>query len=87
MLDIHIIIERAPKAILILTSVAVGMNSLGAKAAGTVVVLFGWLAFIVLYLAFFTGGFDFWQKAAIFIASGAIVIAVVAVIWIKWTLK
>jgi len=63
------------------------MNSIGAKAAGTVVVIFGWLAFIVLYLAFFAGGFDFGQKVAIFIASGAIVTAVVAVMWIKWTLK
>jgi hypothetical protein len=63
------------------------MNSLGAKAAGTVVILFGWLAIIVLYLAFFAGGFDFWQKLAIFIASGAVVIAIVSVIWIKWALK
>ena len=87
MLGIPIISERTPKVILVLTSEAVGMNSLGAKAAGTVVVIFGWLAFIVLYLAFFADGFDFWQKVSIFIASGAIVIAVVAVMWIKWTLK
>ena len=63
------------------------MDSLGAKAAGTVAILFGWLAIIVLYLAFFAGNFDFWQKLAIFIASGAAVIAIVSVIWIKWTLK
>ena len=63
------------------------MNSIGIRAMGTVAVLFGWLAFIVLYLAFFAGSFDFWQKLAIFIASGAIVIATVAVIWIRWALK
>ena len=63
------------------------MDSLGAKAAGTVAILFGWLAIIVLYLAFFAGNFDFWQKLAIFIASGAVVIAIVSVTWIKWTLK
>ena len=63
------------------------MNSMGAKAAGTVAVLFGWLAIVVLYLAFFAGGFDFWQKLAVFVASGAIVIAIVAIIWIKWALK
>jgi hypothetical protein len=45
------------------------------------------LAIIVLYLAFFAGSFNFWQKLAIFIASGAVVIAIVSVIWIKWTLK
>jgi hypothetical protein len=63
------------------------MKSLGAKSAGTVVILFGWLAITVLYLAFFTGGLDFWQKLAIFIASGAIVLAIVCVMWIYWALK
>ena len=63
------------------------MNSLGARAAGTVVILFGWFAIAVLYLAFFAGGFDFWQKLAIFIASGAIVLAIVCVMWIYWALK
>lgn len=56
------------------------------RVIGTVVALFGWLAFIVLYLAFFASNFDFWQKIAIFIASGAIVIAIVAVFWIRWAL-
>lgn len=78
---------NALKVILTFTSEAVDMNSLGAKAAGTVVILCGWLAIIVLYLAFFAGGFDFWQKLAVFIASGAIVIAIVAVMWIKWAVK
>ncbi len=79
--------RNTPKVILVLPSEATGMNSLKAKTAGTVTILLGWLAFIVLYLAFFTDGFDFWQKVAVFIASGAIVIAVVAIMWIKWTLK
>jgi hypothetical protein len=77
----------APKVILTFTSEAVDMNSMGAKAAGTVVILFGWLAIIVLYLAFFAGSFDFWQKLAVFIASGAIVIGIVAVMWIRWAVK
>ena len=63
------------------------MNSLSTKVAGTVVAFFGWLAFIVLYLTFFAGDFDFWQKLAVFIASGAIVTAIIAVIWIKWTMR
>lgn len=63
------------------------MNSLSTKAIATVVVLFGWLAVIVLYLAFFAGGFDFWQKLAVFVASGAIVIATIAIMWIKWAVK
>jgi hypothetical protein len=63
------------------------MDSLFAKIAGTVILLFGWLAITVLYLAFFAGSFDFWQKLAIFIASGAIVLAALALLWIRWTIK
>ncbi len=45
-----------------------------------------WFAFIVLYLAFFAQNFDLWQKAAIFLASGAIAIGLVAVFWVRWAL-
>ena len=63
------------------------MNHLGARIAGTVVAFLGWLAFIVLYLAFYGGNFSFWQSLAVFIASGAVVIAIIAVMWIYWALK
>ena len=62
------------------------MNSMRNRTAGTVIAFFGWLAFIVLYLAFFAGNMDFWQKLSVFIASGAIVTAIIAVLWIRWTL-
>jgi hypothetical protein len=29
------------------------------------------VAFVVIYLAFFAGDFDFWQKLAVFLALGA----------------
>jgi hypothetical protein len=63
------------------------MNHLGARIAGTVVAFLGWLAFIVLYLAFYGGNFSFWQSLAVFIASGAVVIAIITVMWIWWALK
>jgi hypothetical protein len=63
------------------------MNSLGLKAAGTIMLGACWLAFILLYLAFFAGDMSFWQKAAVFIASGAIVGGLTAVMWIRWALK
>jgi hypothetical protein len=52
-----------------------------------VIIIFGRLAATVLYLAFLAGSFDLLQKLAIFIASGAIVVAIVVVILIKWALK
>jgi hypothetical protein len=62
------------------------MVSFGARVSGTVAIIFGWLAFIVLYLAFFAGSFDFWQKLAIFIASGAIVMGAIALMWTRYML-
>jgi hypothetical protein len=63
------------------------MDSLGTRISATVAVAVGWLVFVVLYLAFFATSFDFWQKFAIFIASGAIVLGVVVIIWIRWLMK
>ena len=63
------------------------MKSMGSRIAATTLVGVFWFAFIVLYLAFFAEGFNFWQKAAIFLASGAIASGLVAVFWVKWALK
>lgn len=63
------------------------MDSLGLRISATVVAGVSWLVFVVLYLAFFANSFDFWQKLAVFIASGAIVIGAIAIIWIRWVLK
>jgi hypothetical protein len=58
------------------------MDSLGLRISATVVAGVSWLVFVVLYLAFFANSFDFWQKLAVFIASGAIVIGAIVIIWI-----
>ena len=63
------------------------MSSLKSKIIGTLLLGIGWFVFIVLYLAFFAGGFDFWQKLAIFVSSAAIVIGIVAIMWIRWAVK
>ena len=62
------------------------MKSLATRIAGTIMTGVVWFAFIVLYLAFFAEGYNLWQKAAIFLASGAIAGGVVAVLWIKWVI-
>jgi hypothetical protein len=63
------------------------MNTLGSRVAATIMAAAFWLAFIVLYLAFFAGIFDVWQKLAIFIASAVIVIGTVVAMWTKWVLQ
>ncbi len=63
------------------------MVSLVSRITGSLVIGVCWFVFIVLYLAFFSGGFDFWQKVAIFVTSGAIAGAVIAIIWIRWAIR
>jgi hypothetical protein len=60
------------------------MSSFVSKVLWTIIVSVCWFVVTVLYLAFFAGSFDFWQKLAIFLASGAVVLGGIAVFWIKW---
>ena len=46
-----------------------------------------WFVFIVLFLAFYTEGFDFLQRLAVLLASAAIVGGAIAVFWANWALK
>lgn len=62
------------------------MNTLGTRVAGTVIVSVCWLAFTLLFWAFFAGKFDLLQNIAIFIVSVIVAIGIVAVMWIKWAL-
>ena len=63
------------------------MASLAASVTGTILASVIWFAFIVLYLAFYAGGMDFWQKTAVFLASGAIVAELIGVFWSRYGLK
>jgi len=63
------------------------MNSMGTKIVGTILVSVFWFAFIVLYLAFYAGSFNLWQKVAVFLASGAIASGLIAAVWVKWAMK
>jgi hypothetical protein len=57
------------------------------KIIGTIIVGVAWFSFVVLYLAFFAESLNIWQKAAVFLASGAIATGIVAVFWIKWAFR
>ncbi|MGD0177284.1 MAG: hypothetical protein ABSC50_10725 [Candidatus Bathyarchaeia archaeon] len=60
---------------------------MGNRIVGTILVSAFWFAFIVIYLAFYADGFNLWQKAAIFLASGAIATALISALWVKWAMK
>jgi hypothetical protein len=62
------------------------MNSFGTRVAGTIIVGVGWLAFVLLFLAFFAGRYGLFQNLAILFVSVIVAIGIVAVMWIKWAL-
>jgi hypothetical protein len=59
------------------------MKSLRSRIAGTIIVGVCWLVFIILFLAFYSGNFGFWQNLAIFLVSAIIAVGMVAVMWIR----
>jgi len=63
------------------------LESIATRIIVTVMTGVIWFAFIVLYLAFFAEGMNLWQKAAVFLATGAIAGGIVAVAWIRWAIK
>lgn len=60
---------------------------LASRLAATILAGAIWFAFVVLYLAFYSGNLDLWQKTAVFLASGALVGAVIAVFWVTYGFK
>jgi len=64
-----------------------GTGGLGTRIAGTIIVGVSWLAFIILYLAFLAGDFNFWQNLAVFLASLLIIGGIIVVLWVTWGTK
>jgi membrane protein DedA with SNARE-associated domain len=60
---------------------------LSSRLAATILAGAIWFSFVVLYLAFYAGNLDLWQRAAVFLASGVLVGAVIAVFWVTYGFK
>ena len=57
--------------------------SLRGRIVGTVAVIWCWLIFTIVFLAFYPTGFDIWQNIAFFFVSALIACGVVVLMWIK----
>ena len=64
-----------------------GTIPLASRIVATILAGAIWFAFVVLYLAFYSGDLDLWQKLAVFLASGALVGAVIAIFWVTYSFK
>ena len=60
---------------------------LAPRVAVTIVVGIGWLIFLILFLAFYAGGFNIWQNVAIMFVSVLVVGAILGPMWAYWGMK
>ncbi|MDH5443000.1 MAG: hypothetical protein OEX16_01685 [Hadesarchaea archaeon] len=57
------------------------------RIAVSIVVGVGWLIFLILFLAFYAGGFNIWQNLAIMFVSLLVVGAILGPMWAYWGIK
>ena len=53
----------------------------------SILVVFGWLAFLITWLFFYAEDYDVWQNIAIFLVSIIVGIGVLAAAWASWGIK
>jgi len=53
----------------------------------SILVVFGWLAFLIVWLFFYAGDYDVWQNIAIFLVSIIVGIGILAAAWASWGIK
>jgi len=53
----------------------------------SIFVVFGWLAFLVIWLFFYAGDYDVFQNIAIFLVSVIVGIGILAGAWATWGIK
>lgn len=53
----------------------------------SILVVFGWLAFVIVWLFFYAGDFDVFQNIAIFLVSIIVGIGILAATWATWGIK
>lgn len=53
----------------------------------SIVVVFGWLAFVIIWLFFYAGDFDVFQNIAIFLVSVIVAIGTLAAAWTTWGIR
>lgn len=68
------------------------MNLLGTRGfvwrvGLTILVVFGWLAFLIVWLFFYAGDYDVFQNIAIFLVSIIVGIGILAAAWATWGIR
>jgi ABC-type transport system involved in cytochrome bd biosynthesis fused ATPase/permease subunit len=59
-------------------------NALAVRSIASIMVIFCWLIFVIIYLAFFSHDFSLMQTIAIILASLLFAIMLLSVMWAWW---
>lgn len=60
---------------------------MASRVAGSILVVFGWAAFIVIYAVFYASGLTLFQNIAIIFASFLVGMALLGAMWASWGMK
>ncbi len=64
-----------------------GMPGFAWRVGLSIFVVFGWLAFLLIWLFFYAGDFDVFQNIAIFLVSVLIGIGILSAAWVSWGIR
>lgn len=64
-----------------------GMPGFAWRVGLSIIVVFGWLAFLIIWLFFYAGDYDVFQNIAIFLVSIIVSIGILAAAWATWGIK
>jgi len=64
-----------------------GTPGFGWRVGVSIVVVFGWLAFLIVWLFFYAGDYDVFQNIAMFLVSIIIGIGILAAVWVTWGIR
>ncbi|UCG95186.1 MAG: hypothetical protein JSV92_04035 [archaeon] len=53
----------------------------------SIIVFFGWLVFLIIWLFFYAGNFNIYQNIAIFVVSVMTGLAILGAAWASWGIK
>jgi hypothetical protein len=59
----------------------------GWRVAATILIVIGWVSFVILWLFFYAGDYDIFQNLAIVIVSVLVGVGVLAAMWAPWGMR
>lgn len=60
---------------------------LASRVAVSIIVFFGWLVFLIIWLVFYAGSYSLLENIAVIVVAFLVGIAILAAMWASWGMK